>query len=132
MQYEAEIERLRRIVDKLTTPQLGVPLFDLDVFRSLSAEEAMPLDIPKNANSVTLILHFNDRQHYPIYEVEIFDQHSSLIWLGKGKSEGNKMNLSLPRRFITSGRFIIKLIGLMNDKKVPVAEYAVVNDPPLK
>ncbi|MBO0721662.1 MAG: zf-HC2 domain-containing protein [Blastocatellia bacterium] len=121
-QYDDEIARLRR---ELTTPQLGTPFFELDTIRGGLAESPLSIEIPKTANSVMLILNFNDRQQHSVYEVEISDQNNNQIWLGKSRNNGNKLNLTLPRRFLTGERYLIKLYGLENDKKVRVADYSL-------
>jgi cell division protein FtsB len=126
-QSEEEIARLRQTIDELTSPQLGIPLIDLDTIRSGGAEPAtMAIEIPRTASSVTLILNFNDRQQHPIYEVEIFDQRNDKIWRGQSKNHGNKLTMTLPRRFLPGGLIHIKLLGLKNNQKVPVADYAIM------
>jgi cell division protein FtsB len=125
-QYEEEIARLRQTIDELTGPQLDIPIIDLDTIRSGGTDPAMPIEIPRNASSVTLILNFNDRQQHPVYEVEIFDQRNDKIWRGQSKSHSNKLPMTLPRRFLPGGRYLIRLFGLRNNQKVPVADYAII------
>jgi hypothetical protein len=124
-QSEDEIARLRQTIDELTSPQLDIPLIDLDTIRGGPTDTPMPIEVLRNANSVTLILNFNDRQQHPVYEVEVFDQHNDKIWRGQSKSHGNKLTMTLPRRFLPGGRYLIKLSGLKNNLKVPVADYAI-------
>jgi cell division protein FtsB len=125
-QSEEEIARLRQTIDELTRPQLDIPIIDLDTIRSGGTEPAMPIEIPRTASSVTLILNFNDRRQHPVYEVEIFDQRNDKIWRGQSKSHGNKLTMTLPRRFLPGGPYHIKLLGLKNNQKVPVADYAIM------
>jgi uncharacterized protein (UPF0216 family) len=125
-QYEEEIARLRQTIDDLTSPQLDIPIVDLVMIRGATIETAMPIEVPRTANLVTLILNFDDRQQHAVYEVEIIDQKSSQVWRGESKSQGNRLNMTLPRRFLSGGRYLIKLSGLRNDKKTSVADYAVM------
>jgi hypothetical protein len=125
-QYEEEIARLRQTIDELTSPQVDIPIVDLVMIRGARIETAMPIEVPRTANLVTLILNFDDRQQHSAYEVEIIDQKGSQVWRGESKSQGNKLNMTLPRRFLSGGRYLIKLSGLRNDKKTPLANYAVM------
>ncbi len=126
-QYEEEITRLRKIIDVLENPQLEIPIVDLDMIRGGTIETAMPIEIPRTANLLTLILNYNDRQQYSIFAVEIFDQQGSLVWRGNSasRSQPNKLNLTLPRQFFSGGSYNIKLFGMRKDKKVPVAAYSI-------
>jgi uncharacterized protein (UPF0216 family) len=124
-QYEEEIARLRQTVDELTGPQLDIPIVDLDMIRGGSIGAAVPIEIPRTANLLTLILNFNNRQQHSAYEVEIIDRQGKQIWRGRTKSQANKLNVTLPRRSLSGGSYLIKLFGLRNDKKVLVADYAV-------
>jgi uncharacterized protein (UPF0216 family) len=126
-QYVEEIARLRRTIEQLTSPQLDIPIVALDMTRGGSIEAAVPIEVPRAANLLTLILNFNDRQQYSRYEVEIIDQHGSQIWQGQSgpKGQANKLNVTLPRRSLSGGRYLIKLFGLRNDKKVLIADYAI-------
>jgi hypothetical protein len=124
-QYGEEIARLRRTIDDLTSPQLDIPIVNLDMIRGGPMEAPVPIEVPRTANLFTLILNFNDRQQHPVYEVEIIDQHDSQIWRGETKGHANKLNVTLPRRALSGGRYLIKLSGLRNDKKVLIANYAI-------
>jgi hypothetical protein len=126
-QYAEEIARLRRTIDQLNSPQLDIPIVNLDTIRGGSIEAAVPIEVPRTANLLTLILNFNDRQQHSRYEVEIMDQYGSRIWQGQSaqKGEANKLNVTLPRRSLSGGRYLIKLSGLRNDNKVLIADYAV-------
>jgi anti-sigma factor RsiW len=126
-QYVEEIARLRRTIDQLTSPQLDIPVVALDMIRGGSIEAAVPIEVPKTANLFTLILNFNDRQQHSRYEVEIIDQQGSQIWQGESaqKVRANKLNVTLPRRALSGGRYLIKLFGLRNDQKVLIADYAI-------
>jgi uncharacterized protein (UPF0216 family) len=125
--YADEIARLRQAIDELTSPQLDIPIVELDTIRGGPIETAMPIELPRTANLLTLILNFNDRQQHSVFEVEMIDQNGSQIWLGKSvrSSQANKLSITLPRRFLSGGRYLIKLSGLRNDKKALVANYAV-------
>lgn len=121
-----EIARLRQTIDELNSPQLDLPIIDLDTTRGGPAEKPLPIEIPRTAGSVALVLNFNDRQQHSVYEVEIIDQRGNKIWHGQGKSTGNnKLTMTLPRRFLSGGRYLIKLLGLRNDEKVAVADFAI-------
>jgi hypothetical protein len=126
-QYVEEIARLRRTIDQLTSPQLDIPIVALDMIRGGSIEAAVPIEVPRTANLFTLILNFNNRQQYSRYEVEIIDQRGSQIWQGQSAPIGqaNKLNVTLPRRSLSGGKYLIKLSGLRNDQKVPIADYAI-------
>jgi hypothetical protein len=124
-QYGEEIARLRRTIDDLTSPQLDTPIVNLDIIRGGPIVASVPIEIPRTANLLTLILNFNDRQQHSVYEVEIIDQQGSKIWRGETKSQANKLNVTLLRRSLSGGKYVIKLFGLRNDKKVLIADYAI-------
>jgi uncharacterized protein (UPF0216 family) len=124
-QNGGEIARLRQTIDELTRPQLDIPIIDLDMIRGASIERAVPIDVPRTANLLTLILKFNERRQHSAYEVEIIDQHGKQIWQGQSKSQPNKLNVTLPRRALSGGIYLIKLFGLRNDEKVRIADYAI-------
>jgi uncharacterized protein (UPF0216 family) len=124
-QNGGEIARLRQTIDELTRPQLDIPIIDLDMIRGASIETAVPIDVPRTANLLTLILKFNERRQHSAYEVEIIDQHGKQIWQGQSKSQPNKLNVTIPRRALSGGIYLIKLFGLRNDEKVRIADYAI-------
>lgn len=126
-QHEEEIARLRQAIDELTRPQLDIPTVDLEMTRGGSNGTPTPIEVPRSANLVTLILNFTGRQQHSGYEVEIIDQNGSRIWQGQSQpgTQVNKVNLTLRRPFLSGGKYIIKLFGLRNDKKEPVADYAI-------
>jgi hypothetical protein len=126
-QYVEEITRLRKTIGEIGNPQLEIPLVELDMVRGGAIETAMPIEIPRTANFLTLILNFNDRKQYSTFGVEIFDRQGSLVWRGNSasRSHPNKLNLTLPRQFFSSGSYNIKLFGIQKDKKAPIASYNV-------
>jgi hypothetical protein len=97
------------------------------MIRGGSIETAVPIEVPRTANLLTLILNFNDKQQHSAYAVEIIDQNGKPIWGGQSayKGQANKLNVTLPRRSLPVGRYLIKLFGLRNDQKVLIADYAV-------
>ena len=129
-QYKIEIARLRQTIAELSSPQLDIPIVDLDPGGAIrgGAKEAITLiEAPKTANLVTLILNFTGRQQYSGYVVEIFDQSGKQVWRGQiaRRSQANSLNLTIARRLLPGGRYQIKLFGHQNGKIEPIADYPV-------
>lgn len=125
---EEEIIRLRQTVREITRPQIDVPIIDLDPspVRSGGGEKASRVEVPESAGFLTLILNFSG-EAYPRYEVEILDRHGRRVWGGQRSrnSGARSLNLTLSRRLIPEGQYLIKLYGLSDGAKGLVADYAV-------
>jgi hypothetical protein len=127
-QFEEEIARLRQTIAKLSSPQLDIPIVDLDpggTIRGGEKEAGTLIEVPKTAKLVTLILNFAGRQQYSGFEVEIFDQSGKQVWRGSiaRRSQANSLNLTIASRLLSSGQYQIKLFGLRGGKIEPIAEY---------
>ncbi len=129
-QYEEESARLRRTIADLSSPQLDIPIVDLDpggAIRGGPKEAATLIEAPGTANLITMILNFPGQQQYSSYEVEIIDQRGKQVWRGRStrQSQANSLNVTIARGLVPDGRYLIKLFGLRNGKKEPVADYPV-------
>jgi hypothetical protein len=118
--YEDEIARLRQTVIELSRPQLDAPIVDLD--------PSSPIETPPTANIITLILNITGQPSHSTYAVEVLDSNGKQIWNGQRTQKGRdySVNLTLARRMIPAGRYLIKLYGMRNGKQEPVADYPVL------
>jgi hypothetical protein len=129
--YEDEIARLRQTVTELSRPQLDAPIVDLDPSsptRGNTAGDAARIEAPPTANIITLILNVTGQPSHSTYAVEILDSNGKQIWRGQRAQKGRdySVNLTLARRMIPAGRYLIKLYGLRDGKQEPVADYPVL------
>ena len=126
--YEDEIARLRQTVTELSRPQLDAPIVDLDPSdqtRGNTKGDAARIEAPPTANIITLILNTSSQPSHSAYSVEILDSNGKQVWRGQRARSGpdHAVNLTLARRMIPAGRYLIKLYGLRDGKQQLVAEY---------
>ena len=129
--YEDDIARLRQTVKELSRPQLDAPIVDLDPSsptRGNTAGDAARIEAPPTANIITLILNIAGQPSHSIYAVEILDSNGKQIWRGQRAQIGGdfSVSLTLARRMVPAGRYLIKLYGLRDGKQEPVADYPVL------
>jgi hypothetical protein len=130
-QVKEEIAQLRQTITELSKPQIDVPIIDLDPSsptRGNSTGSLSKIETPPTANFFTLILNITGPQQHSNYEVEIFDSNGKQFWRGQRlrNSRERSVNLTLARRMFPAGRYLIKLYGLRNDAREPVADYPVM------
>jgi hypothetical protein len=129
--YEDEIARLRQTVTELSRPQLDAPIVDLypaDQMRGHTTGDDARIEAPPTVNAITLILNTGGQPSHSHYAVEILDSNGKRIWRGQRARNGtdHAVNLTLARRMIPAGRYLIKLYGLRDSKQEPVADYPVL------
>ncbi|MCI0661006.1 MAG: hypothetical protein L0220_08030 [Acidobacteria bacterium] len=136
-QYEQEIARLHQTIAELSSPQLDIPIIDIDPGGSIRRVSVEPgtlietprtlIETPKTAKLITLILNFAGRQQYSGFEVEIFDQSGKQVWRGRiaRRSLAKSLNLTISRRLLPGGRYQIKLFGLRDGKMETITDYPV-------
>ncbi|HKQ75077.1 MAG TPA: hypothetical protein VJ810_15380 [Blastocatellia bacterium] len=130
-QIEVEIAELRQTIAELSRPQLDVPIVDLDPSsptRGNTAGDEQRVEVPPTANFITLILNITGQPRHSSYEVEIFDSNGRQAWRGvrAGKGRDHSVNLTLARRMLPAGRYLIKLHGLRDGKRETVADYPLM------
>jgi hypothetical protein len=126
--YEDEIARLRQAISELSRPQLDAHIQDLfpsDQTRGNTAGGAARIEAPPEVNIITLILNTNGQPSHSTYAVEILDSTGKQVWSGLRAQKGldHAVNLTITRRMIPAGRYLIKLYGLRDGKQEPVADY---------
>ncbi|MCI0489044.1 MAG: hypothetical protein L0229_20825 [Blastocatellia bacterium] len=129
--YEEEIARLRRMIAELSRPQLDAPIIDLDpagAIRGGPERTTTKVEVPDTANSLTLILNFSGRKQHSRYLVEVLNDGGRSVWRGEAKrnSQIYSLNLTLSRRLVPAGRYLIKLYGFEDGEKELVADYSVL------
>src|SRR5499426_2435473 len=128
--YEDEIARLRQTVTELSRPQLDAPIVDLDPSDQTRGNTtgAARIEAPPTANIITLILNITGQPSHAAYAVEIHDSNGKQVWRGQRARNGpdHAVNLTIARRTIPAGRYLIKLYGLRDGKQEPVADYPVL------
>src|SRR5262245_59313423 len=129
--YEDEIARLRQTVTELSRPQLDAPIVDLDPSlptRGNMSGDAARIEAPPTANIITLILNGAGRPSHSTYAVEILDSNGKRIWRGQRAQKGRNysVNLTIARRMVPAGWYLIKLYGLRDGKQEPIADYPVL------
>jgi hypothetical protein len=129
--YEDEIARLRQTVTELSRPQLDAPIIDLDPSdqtRGNMTGAAARIEAPPTANIITLILNITGQPSHSAYAVEIHDSNGKQVWRGQRARNGpdHAVNLTIARRTIPAGRYLIKLYRLRDGKQEPVADYPVL------
>jgi hypothetical protein len=123
-----EMSTLRGRVSQLSRPRLDTPIIDLDPSegtRGTPGETQTGTVIPGNADLVTLILNFSNKQHSR-YAIELYDSQGKRVWRGEqAQKRGNRsVNLTLPRHFVPAGLYVIKLYGLDGTQEL-IGDYAV-------
>ena len=131
MELEGKIAELRRTVGELSKPQVGVPIVDLDpspATRGDPREAATRIEVPRTAGFITVILNFGRMQTHSDYEVEILDQTGKRVWRATGlrRSQTNSLNVTLSRRSLPDGLYLIRLHALQMGERELVADYRML------
>src|SRR5262249_24353062 len=118
-------------ITELSRPQLDAPIVDLypaDPTRGHTTGAAARIEAPPAVKDITLILNTGSQPSYSTYAVEILDSNGKRIWRGQRarKRLDHAVNLTLTRRMIPAGRYLIKLQGMRDRKLEPVADYPVL------
>jgi hypothetical protein len=120
---------LRERVAQLSTPQLEVPIVDLDPSGATrgGGEPAATVDVPRGALFVTLILNFTPLTDRSTLVVRILGDGGREVWTGRTGRDGGaaSLNVTLPRDSVPDGRYVIRLTAERNGRQTDVAEYAV-------
>lgn len=111
----------------LSSPQLDAPIVDLDPTSDVrGSADQKPVEI-EAVDLFTVILNFTDETGHSAYEVEILGSQSQRVWSGRKarRDRAQNLNVTLSRRTIPPGRYLIKLYGMSRGKRDPVASYAL-------
>lgn len=118
---------MRQTVDELSSPQLNVPITDLEPRDSNRAGggEVTTIEVEPGTNLFTLILHVAGEPSHASFALEVMDGRGQRIWRVQGlrKSEPNTFTAALPRRLLPAGQYQLKLYGLRAGRSELVAEY---------
>lgn len=127
--YEKQIAKLRQTVNKISQPQINVPIVDLDPQGSTRGQSggATAIEVPSSTNLFTLVLNLSGHPAHTGYALEIVNQHDKTVWRGRGlqKSPYDTFTVALPRRLFPSGQYRIRLYGLRDSQRELVEDYAV-------
>jgi len=107
---------------KATNGEVG----DLSNVRSLLIREPS-VGVGESLLNFTLILNVAGQPLASTFVVEILDSNGKRVWHGQrlGMGRDYSLNLTLARRMIPAGRYLIKLYGMRDGKQEPVADYPV-------
>jgi hypothetical protein len=122
--------RLQRKMGDLSRPRGGVELVDLSpvdgkVERAEGGTEGFrPLPW---ADRLVLLLNLADVRSFPEYEAEITAADGHEVWRGGiRQTPDGTFALEVPRRFLPSSSYHIRLFGFGPQGRIPVAEYSLV------
>jgi multidrug efflux pump subunit AcrA (membrane-fusion protein) len=126
---QTQLARAREGLAALSKPQLNVPIVDLDPGDAFRGPERSrkTIDVPADGASVTLILNVVGDQSYPRYGLDIVDRTGRLVWSGDGltRSPINTFTIAIPRAFISTGAYRLKLFGIAEKGRQLIEDYAV-------
>jgi hypothetical protein len=126
----AEIATLRASVEELSMPQLDSPIVDLDprgATRAAPPPSDVTVDVPRSGGSLTLILNFPPLAADSVLRVDLMDERGRQIWQGRtSRAAGSgSLNLTLVRRELPSGVYVIRVARLAGAAPSALADYRV-------
>jgi hypothetical protein len=125
---QQESADLRETLARLSEPQLGIPIVDLDPQGSTrgTGQRVTTVEAPEGAQFVTLILNFPPIPPQSHVLVEVFDEGGTkLSETGSSPpSETASLNLTLARQRFSGGTYVIR-VSRVADTRREVASYRV-------
>lgn len=121
------------ILPKIETPKpqgqanvVALDVFPTSVYRSDSANENQ-LNIPRNAQSATLILNSASSAQFPRYAIELVNANGTKIWQNNNlkRYSANDFTINLPANLLQNGGYIINIYGIENGKQTKTESYQI-------
>jgi hypothetical protein len=124
-----DMKALQDQVAELSSPQIGVPIVDLDPQESAAVRgerQAQVVTASADARSVALILNFAPLPSRVLLEIGIADDNGRTLWTGRAARDAQAatLNLTLPTRAYPPGLYTIRLFDVTGGRKT-VATYRV-------
>lgn len=114
-----------------TKPQPQANVVALDVFpSSISRDDSSninSLNIPRNAQSVTLILNSNSTQTFSHYSIELRDTKKRLIWRNNNlrRFSNSDFTINLPANLLPTGSYSMTISGENKGQKTTIETYQI-------
>lgn len=135
-----QVATLNRQVERLSQPQLNVPVIDLFPEGTMrrgsgaAGESPIPDQVPGGARIYTLALHLGSLGDYTSYAIEIARPGGEVVVPRRGglvPGPSGALSLALPREWLGTGDFRIRLYGRRaGGGEEPAASYALRVAPP--
>jgi hypothetical protein len=125
-----ELNDIRQRAARLSTPQIGVIIRDLDPTNAGAVRGAAKPEIVTtggDASLITLILHFEPLKSRSILEVEIADESGQARWAGRSERDRNTASLTLafPASGYAAGRYELRLFDVTRGRTA-IATYPLI------
>jgi hypothetical protein len=122
--------QLQEKLARLSTPQLGVAIVDLDPQYSgvvRGTPDPQIVSVSPEASTVTLILNFSPLESRALLEVEVADVNGQVRWTSRTQRDRGTANLTLalPSASYPAGEYAIRLFDVTRDR-MAIADYPVV------
>jgi hypothetical protein len=118
---------LRSALDRASEPQVNVPIVNLEPAGGLRGEGAVLTPVvPRQAQTVTLVLHVAEDRPGRAHAVEIRDARRRAIWEGAGlvKTDYGAFTVSVPLRLLPAGDYEVRLLATDRGQSTPIETYA--------
>jgi hypothetical protein len=105
---------------------VALDVFPTSIYRSESANENQ-LNIPRNANSATLILNLASTAQFPRYSIELINANGAKVWQNNNlkRYSANDFTINLPAHLLQNGGYIINIYGIENGKRTKTESYQI-------
>jgi hypothetical protein len=130
MQTAEQLTTQQPRVSQLSTPQLDIPIIDLDPRDTNSVRGSTRpqiVTIDAQTSLVTLILNFSPLASRSTLEVEVTDQSGSARWVGRTARDRSaaSLTLALPTHDYAAGRYDIRVFDVTRGRTL-LATYPVI------
>lgn len=125
-----QIAVLQEQVGSLTRPSVNTPVIELQP-RSRNPRGEKPetyiVRFPAAATVATLILHSNHKESFDDYLIDMTDASNLQVALNPGlvRSSRGTYSFSIPKRSFPEGRYLLRLVGIRDQKLRILQEYAL-------
>lgn len=105
---------------------VALDVFPTSVYRSDEANENL-LNIPRNAQSATLILNSASNTQFPRYSIELLNSKGRAVWRNANlkRYSANDFTINLPANLLQNGDYVINIYGIENGKQIKTESYKI-------
>jgi len=124
---EARLKDLQIRLDGLKQSQQNIPIFPIGSESIRGQQEDSLVSVTRTTKTFMLSLDIYNPYEYPEYVVEIFDQHGQRVKeISRLRPVGavKTLNLTLNRRSLKEGKYLLRLSGWRGGIKKKIEEYS--------
>lgn len=116
--------------ERLTEPQLNASMASLEVKGNTRSVDEPKISIPEGDGNflfVSLVPPSLAEARYKEYRLEILDETRRTVWSKRGLllSEDDSFDIALPRPFLTSEEYVLRVVGVEPGPERLIGEYVL-------